>query len=109
MQIAPKKAGRSVQKKKTIKSQWDLVCVHWIDAFDGESGWTELKKYKPKELTVMTAGWLVPDLLEGYLSLVNSYFPDETDDPETTGMFTHIPLGMVKQVFVLQQPSIQVV
>jgi hypothetical protein len=108
VQIEQKKVGNGVGKRKTVKSQWSLVCVHWTDAFDGESGWTDIKKYKPKELSVMTVGWLVPDLLENYLSLVNSYMPDEVADPETSGMATHIPVGMVKKIYVLDQPSVKV-
>jgi hypothetical protein len=54
---------------------------------------------------VCTVGWLWPDCLEGYLTLVNSYFPDEADDMETVGMPVHIPVGMVKRTIVLSQPS----
>ena len=34
---------------KKIKCNWDLVSVHWRDAFDGENGWTDVKEYKAKE------------------------------------------------------------
>ena len=93
-------------KKIIVKSKWDLVCVYWFDAFDGENGWTELDKYKPAECTVMTVGWLIPNLLEGYVSLVTSYMPDEVKDPKTVGMPTHIPVGMVKKIFPIKQPSV---
>jgi hypothetical protein len=108
VQTELKKVGNGVGKKKTVKSQWSLVCVHWIDAFDGDTGWTDIKKYSPHELTVMTVGWLVPDILKGYVVLVNSYMPEEVDNPETSGMPTHIPVGMIKKMFVLDQPCIKV-
>ncbi len=41
---------------KKVKCNWDLVSVHWRDAFDGENGWTDVKEYKAKEATVVTVG-----------------------------------------------------
>ena len=93
-------------RTKQVKSDWSLVVIHWRDAFDGENGWTDLEKYEPTELTVVTVGWLVPDMLAGYVTVVNSYFPDEVDNPKTAGMCVHIPVGMVIQVIVLEQPSV---
>ena len=88
---------------KKIKCNWDLVSVHWRDAFDGENGWTDVKEYKAKEATVVTVGWLWPDCLDGYITLVNSYFPDEVPDMKTAGMPVHIPLGMVIDMQTLKQ------
>ena len=85
--------------------QWSLVAVLWKDAFDGPNGWTDIKDYESKAAMVCTVGWLWPDCLEGYITLVNSYFPDEANDMETVGMPVHIPLGMVKRTVVLSQPS----
>ena len=58
---------------KPIKCNWDLVSVHWRDAYDAENGWTVIKDYKPTDTTVVTVGWLWPDCLEGYVTLVTSY------------------------------------
>ena len=93
-------------RTKPVKTEWALVAVHWRDAFDGENGWTDLDKYEPKEATVVTVGWLVPDMLKGYVTLVNSYFPDEVDDPKTVGMPIHIPDGMVIGFTLLEQPTV---
>lgn len=95
-------------KTKEVKSEWSLVAIHWRDAFDGENGWTELDKYEPKEATVVTVGWLVPDMLSGYVTVVNSYFPDEVDDPKTVGMPVHIPVGMVIKTVHLHQPTVSI-
>jgi hypothetical protein len=54
---------------------------------------------------VATVGWLWPDCLEGYLTLVNSYFPDDLPDIDTVGMPIHIPLGMIRKTVLLDQPS----
>ena len=91
---------------KPIKCNWDLVSIHWRDAFDGENGWTDTKDYKPKDATVVTVGWLWPDCLEGYVTLVTSYFPDEVPNLKTTGMPTHIPNGMIIAQTVLRQASV---
>ena len=93
-------------KTKDVKSEWALVVIHWRDAFDGENGWTDLEKYTPEDTTVVTVGWLVPDMLANYVSVVNSYFPDEVDDPKTVGMPIHIPIGMVIKTIVLEQPTV---
>ena len=93
-------------KTKDVKSEWALVVIHWRDAFDGENGWTDLDKYTPEDTTVVTVGWLVPDMLANYVTVVNSYFPDEVDDPKTVGMPIHIPIGMVIKTIVLEQPTV---
>jgi hypothetical protein len=83
------------------KCNWPLIAVHWQDAFDGDNGWTSIEEYKPTEATVVTVGWLWPECLDGYVTLVNSYFPDM----ETTGMPVHIPNAMVIGTVVLDQPD----
>lgn len=90
---------------KEIKCDWPLVSIHWRDAFDGDNGWTEIESYKTKEATVMTVGWLWANCLPGYVTVVNSYFPDEVPDMKTVGMPIHIPVGMVMDIVVLEQAS----
>lgn len=89
-----------------IKSSWPLVAVHWQDAYDGENGWTEVKTYEPEQCTVVTVGWLWENCLDGYMTIVGSYMPDEVDDPKTVGMPIHIPVGMVLNVYILDQPEV---
>ena len=91
---------------KAVKCKWDLVSLHWTDAFDGENGWTDIKDYKPFPRTVVTVGWLWKDCLEGHVTLVTSYFPDEIENMKTVGMPTHIPNGMVISQTVLKQASV---
>jgi hypothetical protein len=86
-------------------SPWSLVAIHWIDAFDSSNGWVSMKEYKPKTQHVVCVGWLWPDLLEGYVSVTCSYFPDEDPEADTVGMVTHIPTGMVQKVVVLGHPQ----
>lgn len=93
-------------RTKPVKTEWSLVVIHWVDAFDGENGWTDLDKYEPTEATVVTVGWLIPDMLSGYVTVVNSYFPDEVDNPKTVGMPIHIPVGMVIKTVHLHQPEV---
>jgi len=90
-----------------VKSTWPLVAIHWRDAFDGENGWTDIEKYEPEDTTVVTVGWLWEDCLEGYMTVVNSYFPDEVADPKTVGMPTHIPVGMIIDMFMMDQPMVE--
>jgi hypothetical protein len=88
------------------KSTWPLVAIHWRDAYDGSNGWTEVKNYEAEQCTVVTVGWLWEGCLEGYVTLVGSYMPDEVDDPKTVGMPVHIPVGMILETFVLEQPMV---
>lgn len=89
-----------------IQCPWSLAAVLWKDAFDGENGWTHVRDYEPKPTYVVTVGWLWPQCLEGYVTMVNSYFPDEVDDMSTVGMPVHIPVGMVHRIIILDQPTI---
>lgn len=95
-------------KTETVTCPWALVAVHWLDAFDGENGWTEIEKYDPTATTVVTVGFVWPDCLKGYLTLVSSYMPDEVPDLKTTSGPVHIPLGMVLDITLLSQPLVQI-
>jgi hypothetical protein len=85
----------------TDKCPWTLVKVHWDDAHDSENGWIHLSDYKPETARFVTVGYLIPDLLEGYLSLTSTYDPDEAPDCETVGMVTHILARMVTSMQVI--------
>lgn len=95
-----------MKKNEQIKCPWPLVAIHWLDAYDGGNGWTEVKTYEPEVCTVVTVGFLWEGCLHGYMTVVNSYMPDETDDMKTVGMPVHIPVGMVLNVYVLDQPVV---
>lgn len=98
-----------MKKTEQVKCPWPLVAVHWQDAFDGSNGWTEVKSYEPSAATVVTVGWLWEGCLHGYITVVNSYMPDEifpVEDMKTVGMPVHIPVGMVLNVYMLEQPLV---
>jgi hypothetical protein len=87
------------------KCPWSLVAVHWVDAFDSTNGWINTKEYKPKTQHVVSVGWLWPDILEGYVSVTCSWCPMEEPELDTVGMVTHIPVGMVQKVVVIDEPA----
>jgi len=87
---------------------WRFVAVWWVDAFDGESGWTNVHEYRPHANNVVSVGWEWPDLLDGYVTLVSSTCPEEYPDLQTVGQVLHIPLAMVEQCVVLVQPVFEV-
>jgi len=90
-----------------IKCPWTLVAILWTDAYDSENGWIELDSYKAKEMLVVSVGYICPDCLDGYISITGSFFPDEEEKLKTVGMLTHIPVGMVKQIKIIDQPTFQ--
>jgi len=92
---------------KKIKSPWPLVAIHWQDAFDGENCWTDVERYAPEQTTVLTVGFLWPDCLKGYITLVSSYMPDEVPELKTTSGPVHIPLGMVLRVWLIDNPTVE--
>lgn len=100
--------GLTRMKTESVTCPWSLVAVHWLDAFDGENGWTDIDKYDPAPTTVLTVGFVWPDCLKGYLTLVSSYMPDEVPELKTTSGPVHIPLGMVLNITLLSQPLVQI-
>jgi len=87
----------------TDKCLWSLVKIKWEDAFDSDNGWIHLPNYKPKTANFVTVGYLIPDLLDGYLSVTSTYDPDEAEEGEcdTVGMVTHILAKMVTSIQVI--------
>lgn len=83
---------------------WEFVAVHWLDAFDGDTGWVTVGDYKPTPQTVVNVGWIWPDCLEGHLTLVASTCPNEYGDIKTVGQVFHIPTQMIDRVIKLVQP-----
>jgi hypothetical protein len=81
--------------------KFTLVRVFWEDAFDSDNGWIYLSDYKPSTARFETVGYLIPDLLEGYVSITSTVDPDEAPDYDTVGMVTHILARMVTGMQVL--------
>lgn len=90
---------------KTPLGPWRLYAIWWRDAFDGDNGWTDIERYEPTDTTVVTVGYLWPDCLENYYTLVNSYMPDEVPDMKTTSGPVHIPTAMVLRMVELTLPD----
>lgn len=88
-----------------VKSPWPLVAVLWKDAYDAENGWCDVEKYEPKPCHVVSVGFLWPDCLNGYITIVGSYMPDEVPDLKAVGMPVHIPVEMVIRLVHLEQPE----
>lgn len=97
----------SSSEQKPFRPPWALVAVLWRDAFDGDNGWTDMEKYEASETTVVTVGFLWPDCLKNYVTLVNSLMPDEGSEPKTTSGPVHIPVGMVLETKVLDVVSFE--
>ena len=79
-------------------SEWALVSVIWQDAFDGDNGWVDIDDYEPNETLVVNVGWLVPNVLDGYVTLVSGFILDMTN---VTSGVCHIPVGMIRKTIVL--------
>jgi len=82
----------------TTTSEWELVSVTWIDAFDGDTGWTEVAEYEAEACTCLSLGFVWPGALEGYLTLVSGFIIDAEEDINTVSNVAHIPLSMVKRI-----------
>lgn len=91
-------------KARWKQPPWPMVAILWRDAFDGENGWTDVEDYKPTETLVVTVGFLWPNCLDGYVTLVNSFMPDELPNIKTTSGPVHIPVGMVVETVLLGFP-----
>lgn len=85
------------------------VMVQWIDAFDGPNGWIEdLEEYQPEACLPITIGYLWPQVLSGYITLVSTYHWDE-EEQEIVAVScpTHIPVGMVKTIKIVNAHALQ--
>jgi hypothetical protein len=91
-------------KSRWKQPPWPMVAILWRDAFDGGNGWTDVEEYKPQETLVVTVGFLWPNCLDGYVTLVNSFMPDEIPNIKTTSGPVHIPVEMVVETVLLGFP-----
>lgn len=83
-----------------------LVVVEWNDAFDGQLGWLNLEEYKPYFCQPITVGWLIPDFLDGHVTLMGTYLVDKNDHNRVHYTNpSHIPLGMVQSITYLDVPD----
>jgi hypothetical protein len=100
--------GRFIMPKKKIKKGErypKLVIIEWLDAFDGPTGWLYLEEYKPKSVKPITTGWILPDFLEGYTTVVSTYLQDFNEKCILYSDPVHIPNGMVHSITYLDVPD----
>jgi len=85
------------------------VMVQWVDAFDGPNGWIEdLEAYRPNQCIPITIGYLWPQIVPGYITLVSTYHWEEEDgEIAAISCPTHIPVGMVKTIKVVNAHALQ--
>jgi hypothetical protein len=83
-----------------------LALVIWHDAFDGNPGWVDLETYKPTPMQPYSVGWLIPDFMEGHITLMGSFMVDYNDNKEVHySTPSHIPVGMVQSITYLDVPD----
>ena len=73
------------------------VEVVWKDAFDGPGGWLIADDYAPVPVHPTTIGFLLPDYLEGHVTVCSSYFYDYEEQLVISNP-NHIPDGMVLSI-----------
>lgn len=79
-------------------TEWDLVSIIWVDAFDGDTGWTEVEEYEAEECLCVSVGFVWPEVLEGYITLVSGFIIDDEEPIRTVSNVAHIPTSMVRQI-----------
>lgn len=94
-----------VKKQKHYKHRaLDLVVVKWQDAFDGPNGWFNPEEYKPEIAEPVTCGWLLPNYLDGYLTVISTYLYEDTDDVVYSNP-VHIPESWVVSITKIPVPA----
>lgn len=82
----------------TTENEWELVAVVWVDAFDGDTGWTLVDEYEPHPTLALNVGFIWPNALPEHLTLVSGYIFDQDWPPEMVSNVCHIPTVMIKSV-----------
>lgn len=80
-----------------------MVRIVWDDAFAAPQGWIDPEEYVPKTVHPVTIGWLIPRMLEGYISTADTYLISE-DSIQYYGV-GHIPMGMVRSLDFIDIPD----
>lgn len=91
---------RNLRKTKPMSDtpQWELVAVTWVDAFDGDTGWTDTEDYEPEPTIALNVGFIWPNKLKDHLTLVSGYIHSEEWPPEMVSNVCHIPTVMIRNV-----------
>ena len=92
-------------KKKHHKQRaLELVVVRWQDAFDGPGGWFDPNEYVPEVAEPVTCGWLLPNYLNGYVTVISTYLYEDSDDVVYSNP-VHIPESWVISVTKIPVPA----
>jgi len=78
--------------------QWELVAVTWVDAFDGDTGWTDTDDYEPQPTIALNVGFIWPNKLKDHVTLISGYIHNEEWPPEMVSNVCHIPSVMIRNV-----------
>ncbi len=82
--------------------KYQLVKVTWRDAFAGPQEWVVANSYEAEPVIPITVGWLIPDVLDGYVTTADTYYIDEDDDIMLYNV-GHIPEDMVISIEVIEK------
>jgi hypothetical protein len=91
------------KKRKDVQHQLDLVVVKWRDAFDGPNGWFDPKEYDPDVAEPVTCGWLLPNFLSDYITVVSTYLYE--GDAVVYSNPVHIPENWVLSINRIPVPG----
>jgi hypothetical protein len=83
-------------------NKYQLVKITWKDAFAGPQEWCSVDDYETKPVIPLTVGWLIPDMLDGYVTTADTYYIDEDGDVLLYNI-GHIPDEMVISIEVLEK------
>lgn len=74
-----------------------MVCVTWLDAFDGPQGWVYQDTHIPNPVSPTTIGYFLEGYLDGHVSVCSSHYRDDSDRLVISNL-SHIPEGMVVSI-----------
>lgn len=85
---------------KHDKCQHKLVKVVWKDAFAAPQGWTSMDDYETEPAHPVTVGWLLEDVLEGYVTTADTFLLQ--DGEVIYYNVGHIPIEMILSMEFLE-------
>ncbi len=86
-----------------IEGHPTIVLVEWLDAFDGDGGWTTIADYCPEPAVIIDIGFLWPDFMKDYITLFSGYGVNDLPELQTVSGPKHIPLAMVRKIQIINR------
>lgn len=77
----------------------------WKDAFAAPQGWLSLEDYKTGPAHPITIGWLLPGVLDGYITTADTVMLQDGDVSYYN--VGHIPLEMILSIEVLEVENVE--